>query len=72
MSNGVQVFGPSLAKAKESGRLRRNELRVAGVRVRRAMVSGRLWGMSNLDSLRRICGEWDCSGCGKSVGGPNW
>jgi hypothetical protein len=54
MSKGDQVLGPSLAKANESGRSRRRVLRVVGVRVRRAIVSGRLWGMGGLDSWVRI------------------
>ena len=54
MSKGDQVLGPSLAKIKESGRSQRRALRVAGVRARRARVSGRLWDIGGLDSCARV------------------
>lgn len=44
-SKGDQVSGPSLAWVQDCGRSRRRVLREAGVRARRARVSGREKGM---------------------------
>ena len=73
MSKGVQVLEPSLAKIKESGRSRRSASRVAGVRVRRAKVSDRLWGMLGLDwCVREFTAMGILAEMGVGVSGPIW
>src|ERR1700722_2640054 len=54
MSNALQVFSPSFVCVQVSGRSRRSVLRVAGVRVRRAMVCGSLCSMVLLASRTAI------------------